>query len=142
MQFNENHKKILIIGSEPSLVGSLEWFLETRGYSVVSILDYNEAVAALNCMKNGIDSFGAVLIEAGNSVINDFELIGGIKKIMACIPVMVLGASDSRSLAAVYLERGADGFMDIPFSPLELEARVNALIRRSCMAAKPVRETN
>ncbi|HOT77650.1 MAG TPA: response regulator [Candidatus Wallbacteria bacterium] len=137
MRVRRNHKKILIIGGEPSLVYSLEWFLDSRGYSAIAILDYCEAMAAVNCIKNGMDRFNAVVIEAGNPVIDDLKLIRELKTVHCAMPVIVLASASAEQLAVRYLDFGADGLMNIPFSPPELEARVNSLIRRACMSGRP-----
>lgn len=137
MRVRRNHKKILIIGGEPSLVYSLEWFLDSRGYSAIAILDYCEAMAAVNCIKNGMDRFNAVVIEAGNPVIDDLKLIRELKAVHCAMPVIVLASASAEQLAVRYLDFGADGLMNIPFSPSELEARVNSLIRRACMSGRP-----
>jgi DNA-binding response OmpR family regulator len=53
------------------------------------------------------------------------------------VPVLFLTARDSEADVLVGLGIGADDYMTKPFSPRELVARVNAILRRSARAAEP-----
>jgi two-component system catabolic regulation response regulator CreB len=51
------------------------------------------------------------------------------------IPILMLSAHGEEIDRILGLELGADDYVTKPFSPRELVARVNALLRRSCTAA-------
>src|SRR4051794_23740053 len=53
------------------------------------------------------------------------------------VPVLFLTARDGEADVLVGLGIGADDYMTKPFSPRELVARVNAILRRSARAAEP-----
>jgi DNA-binding response OmpR family regulator len=53
------------------------------------------------------------------------------------VPVLFLTARDSEADVLVGLGIGADDYMTKPFSPRELVARVNAILRRTARAAEP-----
>jgi two-component system KDP operon response regulator KdpE len=52
-------------------------------------------------------------------------------------PILVLSARHSESEKVRLLEEGADDYVTKPFSPVELQARVHAQMRRARMAARP-----
>src|SRR3954451_6662190 len=53
------------------------------------------------------------------------------------VPVLFLTARDSEADVLVGLGIGADDYMTKPFSPRELVARVNAILRRAARTTEP-----
>lgn len=50
------------------------------------------------------------------------------------MPILILSAKGQDQDKILGLNMGADDYMAKPFNPLELVARVKALLRRSCRA--------
>lgn len=47
------------------------------------------------------------------------------------VPIVVLSSSEDSNLKVKCIDQGADDFIVKPFSPLELKARIKALLRRT-----------
>ncbi|CAG4999007.1 Alkaline phosphatase synthesis transcriptional regulatory protein PhoP [Dyadobacter sp. CECT 9275] len=121
-------KSILVIDDEPSICKILEHFLKN---------DFNVVV------KND-GSEGMIWLEQGNSpdlIIADLQMpnlngkeflkIAKASNIYADIPVIILSGSDDSSERIQCLNLGADDFMLKPFNPMEVHAKINAVLRRN-----------
>jgi two-component system response regulator CpxR len=71
--------------------------------------------------------------------INGFEVLRRIR-LHSQVPVLMLTARAEEVDRIVGLEIGADDYIRKPFSPRELIARVQAILRRSANGANPARE--
>ena len=120
-------KKVLVLEDEASIRGFIVINLRRAGYEVVEAESGEEAleklqqhsdvrVALLDIMLPGIDGFEVCRrIRAGNSRIG----------------IIMLTARAQEMDKVTGLMTGADDYVTKPFSPAELTARVDALIRRS-----------
>ena len=120
-------KKVLVLEDESSIRGFIVINLRRAGYEVVEAESGEEAleklaehsdvrVALLDIMLPGIDGFEVCRrIRAGNSRIG----------------IIMLTARSQEMDKVTGLMTGADDYVTKPFSPAELTARVDALMRRS-----------
>ena len=120
-------KKVLVLEDESSIRGFIVINLRRVGYEVVEAETGEEAleklqqnsdvrVALLDIMLPGIDGFEVCRrIRAGNSRIG----------------IIMLTARSQEMDKVTGLMTGADDYVTKPFSPAELTARVDALMRRS-----------
>ncbi len=120
-------KKVLVLEDESSIRGFIVINLRRAGYEVVEAESGEEAleklqehsdirVALLDIMLPGIDGFEVCRrIRAGNSRIG----------------IIMLTARAQEMDKVTGLMTGADDYVTKPFSPAELTARVDALMRRS-----------
>ena len=120
-------KKVLVLEDEASIRGFIVINLRRAGYEVVEAESGEEAleklqenpdvrVALLDIMLPGIDGFEVCRrIRAGNSRIG----------------IIMLTARSQEMDKVTGLMTGADDYVTKPFSPAELTARVDALMRRS-----------
>ena len=120
-------KKVLVLEDEASIRGFIVINLRRAGYEVIEAESGEEAleklqqnsdvrVALLDIMLPGIDGFEVCRrIRAGNSRIG----------------IIMLTARAQEMDKVTGLMTGADDYVTKPFSPAELTARVDALIRRS-----------
>ena len=120
-------KKVLVLEDESSIRGFIVINLRRAGYEVIEAESGEEAleklaehrdvrVALLDIMLPGIDGFEVCRrIRAGNSRIG----------------IIMLTARSQEMDKVTGLMTGADDYVTKPFSPAELTARVDALMRRS-----------
>lgn len=121
-------KRILVVEDEIAIREMLCYALEQKGFEVVEAGDYDEAVKKL------VEPYP-------NLILLDWMLPGGsgIKYIKhlksqqysASIPVVMLTARGEEEDKVKGLEVGADDYITKPFSPKELIARLNAVMRRA-----------
>jgi two-component system response regulator ResD len=118
---------ILVVDDEPTIAEVVARYLARAGYEASTAGDGPSAVAAaaarrpdlvvLDIMLPGID---------GLEVMRRLHEDGDER-----VPVILLTAKGEESDRLVGLGRGADDYVVKPFSPLELVARVDAVLRRT-----------
>lgn len=121
-------EKILIVDDEQDLVKLIRYHLEKDGYKVISA-------------NNGEDALLLARREEPELVILDLMLPGidGLevcKKLkmdqkLARTAIIMLTAKGEEADVTIGLKLGADDYMTKPFSPKELVARVQAILRRT-----------
>ncbi|MCI8599553.1 MAG: response regulator transcription factor [Lachnospiraceae bacterium] len=123
-------KIILTIDDEPHIQELLEYNLTKGGYEVIradsgemglEILETTQVdLLLLDCMLPGMDG-----IEVLRKIRTSLKI--------SALPVIMLTAKGEEIDKVLGLEMGADDYLSKPFSIRELEARVKALLRRSCL---------
>ncbi len=118
---------ILLVEDEPAILNLLEFTLTGKGFRLRKAMDAAQARTAIDA-------------ELPDLVILDWMLPGesGVqfaRKLRAeartrVLPIIILTAKAEEPDKVMGLESGADDYITKPFSPRELVARVNALLRR------------
>jgi DNA-binding response OmpR family regulator len=118
---------ILVVDDEPTIAEVVARYLERAGYETRTAGDGPSAVAAavrsrpdlvvLDIMLPGFDG-----LEVMRRLQDDLE---------GRVAVILLTAKGEESDRVVGLKRGADDYVIKPFSPAELVARVDAVLRRT-----------
>ncbi|QAU32963.1 response regulator [Janthinobacterium sp. 17J80-10] len=116
---------IMIVEDEPKLAALLADYLHASGYRTVTI-------------GNGLEVIGAVRQSAPDLVLLDVMLPGkdGIEicrelRSFSHVPVIMVTARVEEIDRLLGLEIGADDYVCKPFSPREVVARVQAMLRRA-----------
>jgi DNA-binding response OmpR family regulator len=117
-------KNILIVDDEKEIVELLKIYLENHGFHGLEAYD---GKMALRCMKENV--VDAVILDIMMPKMDGIEFIKEMRKI-SNIPVMFLSAKDADMDKIYGLGIGADDYMTKPFNPLEVVARMQALMRR------------
>ena len=119
--------RLLIIEDNPDIVANLYEFFEPRGY-------------VLDSAPNGYTGLGlatqhqydAVVLDVMLPGLNGVELCQKLRnELRVSTPVIMLTARDTLSDKAAGFDAGADDYLVKPFSLLELEMRIKALVRRA-----------
>ena len=98
---------------------------------------------AVDCMRDGVDadhvlltqSYDLVILDLGLPRMDGLEILRRLRRRGAAVPVLILTARGEIESRVEGLNLGADDYLTKPFSLSELEARINAVIRRAQGAA-------
>jgi two-component system OmpR family response regulator len=117
--------KILLIEDDAVLADGLTHTLRNSGYSVSSATSGGYAKHLLQAQD-----FDLIILDLGLPDIDGLELLRKLRSRKIQLPILILTARDGVNDRITGIEQGADDYMTKPFELRELEARVNALIRR------------
>ncbi len=115
---------ILIAEDDEDIVGLLKLYLENAGHTTLRARDGVEALDVFSREKVDL-----AIVDIMMPRMNGYELIARIRE-TSNIPILILSAAHMDSDKVLGLNIGADDYMVKPFSPLEMTARVSALLRR------------
>jgi len=122
---------ILIIEDERDIAEILEAFLRQRGFSTEWARDGEEALRLFRSAAPDL-----VLLDLLIPRIDGLEVIRTIRR-ESQTPVIMLSARSEEIDKVLGLELGADDYITKPFRPLEVVARINAVLRRYQAAGLP-----
>ncbi|MCI9080934.1 MAG: response regulator transcription factor [Lachnospiraceae bacterium] len=115
---------ILVVDDNKEIVFSLGKLLEYEGYRVLKAYDGIEALETLK--ENEVD---LILLDVMMPRLNGLSALMKIRENNQ-IPVIILSAKTQESDKVSGLVMGADDYVEKPYNPAELTARVAAQLRR------------
>jgi two-component system response regulator ResD len=117
---------VLVVDDEPTIVEVVSRYLERAGYETLGAADGPEA---LRLAEEGDPDL--IVLDLMLPGIDGLEVMRRLhERPRAPVPVILLTARGEESDRLVGLRRGADDYVVKPFSPAELVARVDAVLRR------------
>ncbi len=120
-----DQETLLIIDDDHRLTTALDLYLSNHGYRVVCAYDGHEGIRALH--EHAPD---LVILDVMMPGLDGWETCQRIREI-ATVPIIMLTARGNEDDRVTGLRLGADDYITKPFSMRELEARIEAVIRRS-----------
>ena len=117
--------KILIVEDEISLASALEHILREDGHFTDMV---NDGLSALEYIYGF--SYDLILLDVMLPRMDGFEVVRQIREKKISTPVLILTARTAIPDKVAGLNFGADDYMEKPFDPAELLARVHAMTRR------------
>ena len=120
-------KKVLVLEDEASIRGFIVINLRRAGYDVI---EAESGERALELLKENPDARVA-LLDIMLPGIDGFEVCRRVRATNTRIGIIMLTARSQEMDKVTGLMTGADDYVTKPFSPAELTARVDALVRRS-----------
>lgn len=117
---------VLVVEDQQDIANLIRINLEMIGNSVTCC---HSAEAAFEHLDN--DSYQLILLDLNLPDMDGLDICKQIRKTDQLIPIMMLTARTEELDRVQGLEAGADDYLAKPFSVLELQARVKALLRRS-----------
>ena len=118
------NEKILVVDDDANICELLRLYLTKEGYQVTVANDGEEGLEKFNAVKPDM-----VLLDVMMPRMDGLEVCRRIRK-AGNTPVMMLTAKGETFDKVLGLELGADDYITKPFSPTELNARVDSLYRR------------
>jgi DNA-binding response OmpR family regulator len=126
--------KILVVEDDPKIAGFLVKGLRQSGYNAEPVHDGSEA---LQMALGG--AYDAAVVDLMVPGLDGLSLITRLRAAGHRMPVLILSARRTVDDRVRGLQAGGDDYMVKPFSFSELEARLQALLRRSGESADPAR---
>lgn len=117
--------KILIIEDDIWIANSLKLYLENSEFEVDTYNTWKNAVEKIRDSE-----YNVIILDINLPEKNWIEICKEVR-IDSNIPIIMLTARNSELDRVVWLEIWADDYISKPFSPRELLARINSILRRS-----------
>lgn len=118
---------LLIIEDNEDILANLYGYLEPQGYVLDSA---RNGVAGLERAVTG--HYDAIVLDLALPKLDGIELCKRLRReARVATPVLMLTARDTLDDKLLGFDSGADDYLVKPFSLVELEARLKALVRRS-----------
>ena len=116
--------RILVVEDDEATRTALRRDLAARGFEVEEAPDGRAALQRWDRRRPDL-----VLLDLGLPDLDGIRVLRQIRR-EAMTPVVILSARDAETTKVEALEAGADDYVTKPFSTLELQARIKAVMRR------------
>ncbi|MEZ2121501.1 MULTISPECIES: MtrAB system response regulator MtrA [unclassified Corynebacterium] len=116
--------KILVVDDDPAISEMLTIVLQAEGFDTVAVMDGTKAVAAAEREQPDL-----ILLDLMLPGMNGIDICRIIRK-KSTVPIVMLTAKTDTVDVVLGLESGADDYVNKPFKPKELVARIRARLRR------------
>ena len=115
-----------MIEDDAALARSIAALLRAGGHAVDHVATGEDALAVV-----GGEPYALVILDVGLPDIDGFTVLAELRRRGEKVPVLMLTARDALDDKLLGFRAGADDYLVKPFQFEELEARLNALLRRS-----------
>jgi two-component system, OmpR family, response regulator CpxR len=127
-------QQILVIDDDAALCELVTEYLEPDGYKIEAVYDGASGVTrALS------DEHALAVLEYSLPTMDGFEALRHIRA-HSRLPIVMLSARGDDLNRIIGLQLGADDYLAKPFNPLELVARIKAVLRRTQIDPERERE--
>jgi two-component system, NtrC family, response regulator AlgB len=110
---------ILIVDDEQNIRKTLALYLETEGYKVISVSNYEDALA-----ENARHSFDLAFVDLRLGTKNGLDLIPALLASSPWLKIVVITAYASIDTAVEAIKRGATDYIPKPFTPAQVKLAV------------------
>ncbi|MFN8472475.1 MAG: response regulator transcription factor [Anaerolineae bacterium] len=121
----ESRGKVLVVDDDGRLVDALTLYLEHAGFEVRTAADGLQALEVFARYAPDI-----VVLDIMMPVLNGWDTCRRLREISP-VPIIMLTARGQENDRIMGLQLGADDYVSKPFSLRELEARLDAVLRRT-----------
>jgi DNA-binding response OmpR family regulator len=116
---------VLVVDDEPKIRNTVRVFLEQERYAVLTAGSGQEAIEVTGRLNPDLVVLDLMLPDLPG------EEVARSLRAVSQVPIIMLTAKAEEADRVAGLRLGADDYVTKPFSPLELVARVEAVLRRS-----------
>lgn len=125
--------KVLLVDDERAITANLEPFLERAGFNVHVAADGEEGLRQAGALQPDV-----VVLDVLMPKMDGRELLRRLRQGGNWTPVILLTRVGEATERAMALEEGADDYLNKPFDPYELVARIRAVLRRARAGQPPL----
>lgn len=122
---------LLLVDDDRTLAAMLVEYLELQGFKVRSVDSGERALVSIEHEAPDL-----VVLDVGLPGMDGLETLRRLRERQA-LPVIMLTARGEEADRIAGLLAGADDYLPKPFNPLELAARIRAVLKRSGAATSP-----
>ena len=125
--------KILLVDDEQAITANLSPFLERSGFVATVAADGEEALARVSGFSPDL-----IVLDILMPRLDGRETLRRLRQAGNWTPVILLTQVGESTERAMALEEGADDYLNKPFDPHELVARIRAVLRRARPGQPPL----
>jgi DNA-binding response OmpR family regulator len=125
--------RILVVDDEADLLAELAPLLERAGFQAATASNGEQALQKVGEFKPDL-----VVLDVMMPHIDGREVLRRLRQAGDWTPVILLTRVGSPTERAMSLQEGADDYLNKPFEPLELIARIQAVLRRIDRGSQPL----
>lgn len=118
-------KRLLVIDDETDLLAELKPLLTRAGYETYTAIDGEEGLQKIQSLQPDL-----VVLDVMMPHIDGRTVLRQLRQSQNWIPVILLTKVGTATERAMSLQEGADDYINKPFDPFELVARIEAVLRR------------
>ena len=126
MEDKKRAGRILLVDDESAITANLAPFLERAGFQAATADDGETALQLVQSFHPDL-----IVLDVLMPRLDGREVLRRIRQSGNWTPVILLTQVGSPTERAVALDEGADDYLNKPFEPYELVARIRAVLRRS-----------
>jgi DNA-binding response OmpR family regulator len=121
-----NKPTLLVVDDESDLLAELKPLLERSGYRVETAADGIQALEATKRLQPDL-----IILDVLMPQMDGREVLRRLRQADNWTPVILLTQIGTPAERAMSLQEGADDYLNKPFNPMELVARIQAVLRRT-----------
>jgi DNA-binding response OmpR family regulator len=130
---DQNIPQILLVDDEAAIIENLQPFLERSGFTVTTASDGLQALEKIS--HNAPD---LVVMDVLMPRMDGRQVLRELRQQENWLPVILLTQIGESTERAMALEEGADDYLNKPFNPHELVARIRSVLRRARRGQPPL----
>jgi DNA-binding response OmpR family regulator len=125
--------KLLLADDETAITDNLAPFLKRSGFDVATAADGEQAMSQSAAFQPDI-----IILDVMMPKLDGREVLRRLRKAGNWTPIILLTQVGEATERAMALEEGADDYLNKPFDPHELVARIRAVLRRARPGQPPL----
>lgn len=125
--------KLMIVDNEVDLLAELKPLMERSGYQVISAINGEQALELIASEKPDL-----IVLDMLMPRLDGRDVLRRLRQAGNWTPVILLTKVNTPAERVLTLQEGADDYLNKPFDPLELVARVQAILRRTQHGSLPL----
>jgi DNA-binding response OmpR family regulator len=125
--------KILLVDDETAITNNLAPFLSRAGFEVVVASDGEQALKTIENFEASL-----IILDVLMPKLDGREVLRRLRQLGNWTPIILLTQVGEATERAMALEEGADDYLNKPFDPHELIARIRAVLRRAQPGKPPL----